>query len=140
LRQLYLEPAPPVGFAPLIARFASASMDISDGFVGDLRKMARASGVSFDVDGAALPFSAPVREALEIPGALAAALTGGDDYQFLFTVPTSRIAAFREALGAQPVTVTQIGSAIAPGKQPEVCIHGLEGVDLDALAGSYSHF
>ncbi len=140
LLSLYLAPRPPVRFAPLIAQFASASMDISDGFVGDLRKMALASGVSMEVHAGNLPFSPQVREALALPGAMVAALTGGDDYQILFTVSPARLEAFREAAALQDVTVTQIGHVVPSDAQSPIFIRELKGVDVTASAGSYSHF
>lgn len=140
LLSLYLAPRPPIRFAPMIAQFASASMDISDGFVGDLRKMASASGVSMEVEAKALPFSPQVRDSLALPGAMVTALTGGDDYQILFTVNPAQLDAFRQAVALQDVKVTQIGRVLPADAQAPVVIRELKGVDLTASPGSYSHF
>ena len=42
----YLKPQPRVVLAPVLREFARAGMDVSDGLVGDLAKMLRASGVT----------------------------------------------------------------------------------------------
>jgi thiamine-monophosphate kinase len=115
-------------------------MDISDGFVGDLRKMALASDVSMEVQATALPFSPQVHDSLALPGAMMAALTGGDDYQILFTVSPAQLDAFRQAVALQNVKVTQIGRVLPADAQAPVVIRELKGVDLTASPGSYSHF
>lgn len=134
----YLVPEPPVAFAPLIARFAAASMDISDGFVGDIEKMARASGVDFEIDGSAIPFSPAVREALVIPGALRSSLTGGDDYQIAFTVKQADVVALEAAAVAAGATVTQVGFAVEGSGG--VHIGGEAGLMLATGRTSYAHF
>jgi len=113
LLKAYRYPEPPVEFAPLIGEFASAAMDISDGFVGDLGKLAAASRVDFTVAAADVPLSKAVREALPIAGALEAALTGGDDYQFLITVPSRKCAAFTSAVAGAGLAASELATAVA---------------------------
>jgi thiamine-monophosphate kinase len=134
----YLVPEPPVAFAPVIARFASGSMDISDGFAGDVEKMARASGVDFEIDGSAIPFSHAVREALAIPGALRSALAGGDDYQIAFTVAQQEREIFEKAADASGINVSRIGLAVEGAGA--VRISGEAGRILAAGHNSYAHF
>ncbi len=132
----YLKPRPPISFAPMIARFASASMDSRDGFFADVEKMAVASRVSFEVDGRRLPFSAAAREAFGISGAMRLALTGGDDHQILFTVPESNLSAFRAASGGHKVEISEIGLAVdGPAK---VAVRHLAGLDLSGNRVNYS--
>jgi thiamine-monophosphate kinase len=67
---------------------ASACMDVSDGLVGDLGHIARRSGVQAVIDVARVPLSDAVRRAVAVEAALLeVALTGGDDYELLFTAP-----------------------------------------------------
>ncbi len=139
LYSLYLAPRPPVSFAPIIASHASASMDISDGFIGDLEKMARASNVDFDVSALKVPLSPQVRDAVsKHPELINTALTGGDDYQCLFTVPPERMDAFMADIAAQTVQVTEIGIAKPGGGK--VGIAELSGNSIGSGKTSYSHF
>lgn len=82
----YLLPRPRLDLAPLLREHASAAMDVSDGLAGDLAKLCRASGVSALVDLPLIPLSDAAREAIELaPGLFESAITGGDDYEILFT-------------------------------------------------------
>ena len=62
-------------------------MDLSDGLADGVRQLAAASGVGILVDGDALPIPDEVHRWHGAHGgdAVAAALSGGDDYELLFT-------------------------------------------------------
>ena len=62
------------------------AMDISDGLVADLGKLGRASGVSVRVQAQRVPV-APALAAQGWPDALNLALSGGEDYELVFTAP-----------------------------------------------------
>ncbi|MCQ8185222.1 thiamine-phosphate kinase [Parvularcula maris] len=79
----YRLPSVPSGAEELVARFASASLDVSDGLVADARHMAEASKLRLVIDVDRVPFSAAGMEARRA-GRLAELLGGGDDYQTLF--------------------------------------------------------
>ncbi len=103
----YRVPDPPrLKFADLVASVATASVDVSDGLVADAGHVAEASGVGLVIEARHVPLSATGHGYLTNGKAdLRALLTGGDDYQTLFTASPkarSEIAASREA-------VTRIG-------------------------------
>ncbi|MEZ5800401.1 MAG: AIR synthase-related protein [Nitratireductor sp.] len=132
-------PNPPVAFAPLIARHASASMDISDGFLGDLRKLAAGSDVGFDIPASRVPCRGRLQTLAENrPDILASALSGGDDYQFLFTVPQSRVARFVQEAQKGDIRVTSLGQANA--NAGVVAISGPDGAPLSLASESWNHF
>ena len=80
-------PLPRVALTEIVLHFASASMDISDGLAGDLAKMCRASNVSADIDVARVPLSEAAARALSTDKSLIEPiLTGGEDYEMLFTI------------------------------------------------------
>ena len=80
----YLLPRPRLDLAPLLRERASAAMDVSDGLLGDLAKLTRASKVSARVELEKIPLSEPAREALGMaPDLLETLLCGGDDYEIL---------------------------------------------------------
>ncbi|MGB1271447.1 MAG: thiamine-phosphate kinase, partial [Endozoicomonas sp.] len=66
---------------------ASAALDISDGLLGDLGHLLKASGVGAEIDPALVPRSATLNRQYDREKALQLALTGGDDYELCFTVP-----------------------------------------------------
>jgi thiamine-monophosphate kinase len=112
-------------------------MDVSDGLAGDLTKLARVSGVAARVDVAAVPLSEAARAAVAVdPAMRETALTGGDDFEVLCTVPPQRVDAFRAAARAAQVPVTDIG-AIEAGEGARFLDAGRE---LTFKRLSFSHF
>jgi thiamine-monophosphate kinase len=73
---------------------ASAAMDLSDGLSTDLAHLCAASGVSAELDAAALP--------LGRAATLEMALHGGEDYELLFTAPAS--ARLPQKIAGVPIT------------------------------------
>jgi len=108
LQSNYLLPNPPVHFADVVAEFASASMDISDGLAGDLEKLAAASGFDAEVNIENVPLSDEVTTLASDPALLSAALTGGDDYQILFTVPPDNVEGMRNAAAKAGIEVRNL--------------------------------
>lgn len=91
----YRVPNPPVQLASVIAT-CGAAMDVSDGLFADTGKIAAASNVAIHIEGDCVPISAEARAWMEKHNEpVTALLSGGDDYQVLFTADPSR----RDALG-----------------------------------------
>jgi thiamine-monophosphate kinase len=135
----YLLPQPRTGAAAIVAEYASAAMDISDGLAGDLARMCSASDVGAVLDAGLVPLSAAARKAVEAdPQALTVVLTGGDDYEILAAIDPSRSAGFEAAAFAAGIGFTRIGE-IVPAFPGRVRIErgGLPLV-LDRLA--FRHF
>ena len=122
LRHRFLYPEPRVREGRLLAGLATAMLDVSDGLDDDLRKLLVASGVSAELDAGELPLSAELRS---VRGAQAVecALTGGDDYELCFTMPSAGDARLRELSAHWPVPVTRIGT-IVPGSGARWRLHG----------------
>jgi thiamine-monophosphate kinase len=134
----YLRPAPPLKLAPLLREFASAAMDISDGLVKDLGRMAKVSGVRAVVRGADVPLSASLSRVLACaPEHFRDVVTGGDDYEVLAAVPPARSEEFRAAAAAEGVFVTEIG-VVEPGEG--VLIDDPEGRPLEFETTGWEHF
>ena len=96
---------------------ASAAVDLSDGLSDAVAQIAGASGVGAEIDGDAVPVPDEARRwfsGQEDRDPLEAALSGGEDYELLFTVPARK----RRALGSvmrllSGVPCTQIGRITA---------------------------
>ncbi|HMN73535.1 MAG TPA: thiamine-phosphate kinase [Rhodoblastus sp.] len=135
----YLVPQPRLGLAAALREHASGAMDVSDGLVGDLAKMLRVSGVSAEVEIARIPLSAAARAAIAAePRLLEAALTGGDDYEILASVPQDRRGAFEADAKAAGVAVARIGIVVAGPGAPT--FRDERGAPMSFARGSYSHF
>ena len=135
----YRLPKPPLAMAGLVAKFASASMDVSDGLLGDCRKLCSASSVRSEINLSSIPLSEPVRNLVEIEDKhLRTAITGGDDYQVLCAVPQSNLAAFHQAAEKVGVTVSSIG-VIVDGDAGVVLLD-TDGNAVSIADDSFSHF
>jgi thiamine-monophosphate kinase len=109
-KERYLRPEPRVRFGKLLGRnrVASACIDLSDGLADGVRQIAIASGVGITLSAEAIPIASDVRRWHERRGRdpIAAALSGGDDYELLFTARpshTGRLRGVRQHAGSLPV-------------------------------------
>ena len=135
----YLHPQPRLALREALRRHASGAMDVSDGLVGDLVKMMRASGTSAEVDLAAVPLSGAAGLAtMDRPEAFDVAVTGGDDYEILASIPEREAAGYEAAAAAAGVAVAAIGRVVE-GSGP-VEFRGPDGEPRPFARNSYSHF
>ena len=91
-----LRPVPLCDAGLVAARYASASIDVSDGLLADLGHLLKASRCGARLDAEALPLSPRAT--------LPQALTGGEDYALLLAVSPRRLPALLAAL-REPVAV-----------------------------------
>jgi thiamine-monophosphate kinase len=139
LVERYRIPQPRVALAQAVRDHASAAMDVSDGLAGDLAKLCAASGVSAIVNVPTIPFSGGLAMLIDqYYGVLELAVSGGDDYEILCTVPENRFEAFAQAAQLAGVPVTSIGTIIAGLAVPRF-IDG-QGAEIALPRLSYSHF
>jgi thiamine-monophosphate kinase len=115
----FLRPDPRVRLGVLLGRnrVASACVDLSDGLGDGVRQLAASSGVGAEIDGEAIPVPEAARrwfEDREGVDAIDAAVSGGEDYELVFTVPARRQRALAAALRlARGVPCTRIGTVTA---------------------------
>jgi thiamine-monophosphate kinase len=137
LQQRYLLPEPRNALAEAVLHHATAAMDVSDGLVGDLAKLCRASGVAAEIDVARVPLSDAARATIAAdPALIETAFTGGDDYEIVLTLAPEKLAAFRAAAKKAGVAATEIGR-IAAGQGARFV---RDGKPLTFARPSYSHF
>jgi len=110
LMSLYLAPFVRPECAPIVARFASASMDVSDGLIIDALKMAAASGVALRIEANEIPFSIPAQRWAETGGDFRKLVTGGDDYVVLFTAPKESRDALLDSEKGAALRLSRIGT------------------------------
>ena len=138
LKERYRLPRPRLTLGRRLRGLAHATMDISDGLVGDLAHICEASGVAARVEATSVPLSPGARAALARDGSLIeSVLAGGDDYELLFTAPPEAEAALIELARELDLPLTRVG-AIEGGQGVRV----LDGAGREiALARTgYRHF
>ncbi|MBV9569577.1 MAG: thiamine-phosphate kinase [Hyphomicrobiales bacterium] len=138
LASRYLLPHPRTEIAEIVARHARAAMDVSDGLVGDLERLCRASGLSARIDVMQVPLSSAARKALAADESLVEnILGGGDDYEILLTLDRDSWSAFSAECTARGIAVTRIGEA-ASGEAGEVKAIQ-DGRELSLRQSAFSH-
>lgn len=136
----YLLPQPRTALAPCLLAQANGAMDVSDGLIGDVTKMLKVSGIGANVQLDAVPLSPSARAAIALePGLFETAITGGDDYEILCSVPPARAAAFEAGAAAAGIAVARIGVTHAGEGNAPVFLGG-DGKARHFAQGSYSHF
>jgi thiamine-monophosphate kinase len=133
LADRYRLPRPRIELGRQLIGRASAALDISDGLVADAGHVAKESGLAIDIDASRLPLSTEARHVLDAdPDNLASVLTGGDDYELLFTIAESGLA----AIDGGDVPLAVIGRC-RPGEG--VRVSDGDGRDITPVDGGWHH-
>jgi thiamine-monophosphate kinase len=129
-------PTPRVALGLALRGLASSAIDVSDGLLGDLGHILARSGVGATVQADALPRSALLAGQ---PLALQrlCTLSGGDDYELLFSAPPAARDAVLAAAAASATPVTRIGRLEA---EPGLRLRDAAGAALDWSEPSFDHF
>ena len=143
-RQRMEQPAPRVALGLALRGIASAAVDVSDGLLGDLGHVLKASGVGARIDTAVAAGLLAAREALpadhgvlSASAQLALVLAGGDDYELAFTDPASARDAVASAARTAQTAVTRIGTIEA---DRGVRLVDAAGAPVQASLSSFDHF
>jgi thiamine-monophosphate kinase len=118
-------------------RLVTAMIDVSDGLLQDLGHICEASKVGAEIEGERLPLSSIYRT-LRGERDWSLALTGGEDYELLFTVPMERRAAVADLVHHVPVPITRIGHVTAHSQG--ICVRAADGSIYTPLQAGYDHF
>ena len=129
-------PTPRVQFGVAARGIATAAMDLSDGLVGDLPKLAQASGLAAHVAVERLPLSDAIRAAVPMARALEWALSAGDDYELLLSVPPPRYHELEAAAAQLNLTLTTVGEM----RSGNGVTWSLNGRDFQPACQGFDHF
>ena len=134
----YRLPTPRLALGQGLVGLASAALDISDGLVGDLGHIAETSGVRGVVEAGRVPLSDAVRQALAAdPGLVEDILSGGDDYELLFTAPAGAAGRLAELSRSLDLPLTEIGRIEAGSG---VAVVDETGADIPLKSQGFRHF
>ena len=139
----YRLPLPRVTLGPRLVGLANATIDVSDGLVADLQHICEGSGLVAVVEAPSVPLSAAARAALAIrPERVADVLTGGDDYEIVFTAPPAATKELTELSRALDVPIAAIGRMQTPsaGTRDRVTVLDNTGKPLALHRGGWVHF
>lgn len=129
-------PAPRVEIGAAARGIAHAAMDLSDGLVSDLPKLAAASGLAAHVDIDRLPVSAAMRALGMTDRMRDWALAAGDDYELLFALPAQRYQELQLAAARFDIALTLIG-AMRAGTG---VTWSLDGAQFEPRVQGFDHF
>jgi thiamine-monophosphate kinase len=135
----YHLPQPRLSLGRGLVGLAHAAMDLSDGLIGDLGHICRASGLGAEVSLEAMPLSPAFQAArrasgLDLDGYI---YGGGDDYELLFTAPDHVTPQILTLAGQCGVAATAIGR-MGPGGATRLLDRS--GQDIRPQRRGYQHF
>jgi thiamine-monophosphate kinase len=134
LADRYRLPQPRVALGLALGPVVHAMMDISDGIVADLGHIAMASGVDALLEAARLPLSPAAAAAIaDHPALFMSCLSGGDDYELLFTAAPSHleaIEALAQRVGTAVTVVGRVAARQSAASRVQVIDAGGEPVDV----------
>jgi thiamine-monophosphate kinase len=135
LRKALLRPVPRVSEGRFLAESGvKAAIDISDGLVADLQHICQASRVGARIEADRVPIAPAVASFGE--RALELALTGGEDYELVFTASTE---CMEKVSRAAPFPVYVIGEIVTDDEH-RVQLVDNQGNPVSLLAKGWDHF
>ena len=136
LIERFFRPTARVDIGQAIMDYASSSIDISDGLIGDLKKIMSASDVGALINIEDIPLSKEMLKIYDPKKSQAFALSGGDDYELLFTAPAENLSKIMDISKEKDQKITHIGN-ITENKNLEC---RKEGVTYEYQDEGYLHF
>ena len=143
-RQRLERPTPRVALGQALRGIASSAMDLSDGLLGDLSHILKASGVGARIDTHITSNLIAEKDCpsggnghFDLEFIRQCTLAGGDDYELAFTAPPARRDAVAAASQASGTPVTRIGTVLA---EPGLQLVDAQGQAVEHRYASFDHF
>ena len=137
------QPTPRVALGMALRGIAHSAADISDGLLGDLGHILKASGVGAEIETPQVASSLACLNAkefhnqLDSASQLALTLSGGDDYELVFTAAPDQREAVAAASQTAQTRVTRIGHITAT---PHLVLRDANGQVMPNTFSSFDHF
>ena len=133
----YSKPEPRLDLGQELLNVANAAIDVSDGLLIDLERILSSSKVGADLYLEKIPYSTFIENQYSGQDHWQELLTGGDDYEILFTCDEARQAEIEKIRDKLNCRVTQIGKINDSGKL-KICKNGIRQEIPKSLG--YDHF
>lgn len=142
----HLDPEPRLEAGQLLAerKIATSMMDISDGLALDLKRLCAESGVAAVIETEKLPLSEEIKEygkLIRRHDVLDLALSGGEDYELLFTAPHGDKRKITSLSKKLELPMTAIGRIVEKGKAADtLAILDASGKPVSLKRLGFEHF
>lgn len=138
-RQRMETPTPRIALGQALRGVAHAAVDVSDGLLGDLSHVLKASAVGARIELAPVMtlLQSSLHWAAPEPLLLTCTLSGGDDYELVFTAPPEKRDAVAAASTQSSTKVTRIGSITS---SPGITLWDANGLQVHHRFASFDHF
>jgi len=141
LRDRFARPTPQFAVVRCLQQLSQppGAIDISDGLVQDAAHVAEASGVALTVQAAQIPVADACRQVAADADAapLQWALTGGEEYELLLTLPRDLVEQALSLVEAEGVELTEIGFVTAGAG---VTVVDADGKQIELDRTGWDHF
>ncbi len=134
-------PQPRLALGARLFGLASAAIDISDGLVQDLGHICKNSNVGATIRADDIPLSQPARTLMEEdPNLIKTILSGGDDYELLFTIPPEWQQSVESLSADLELPLTPIGIVEPKDEDGGVAVKDSNGKKMIIPVGGFRHF
>jgi thiamine-monophosphate kinase len=136
-------PTPRVALGQALRGIASSAIDVSDGLLGDLSHILKASTLGAEIylnainSIANFPYLAGGEGLISLDFLHEMILAGGDDYELVFTAAPEQREATHAAAHSSHTRITRIGCTLS---QPGIALRGADGQTVPNRFSSFDHF
>ena len=140
LEQKLHAPVPRIALGAALRGVARSAIDVSDGLVADLGHICERSGVSAIIEKTRVPLPGIKKYNLNQQVISTCMLSGGDDYELVFSAASARRDSIARLAGRLRVKLTRIGKVIRRRKGPLVTVLDASGRPFPLGQTGYKHF
>ncbi len=108
----FQQPKPRLDVSQHLANISKSAIDISDGFLLDMHRMLSMSKKGAVIDVNKIPISKPLEKYLNQFITLDEVLTGGEDYELIFTIKPDDKDKLENCFSEHKIIITQIGEIV----------------------------
>jgi thiamine-monophosphate kinase len=138
----HLQPSPGIALGTELVKqnLSKCAIDVSDGFLADLQHICEASKLSATIYQKNIPISAAAKLCLNKNVDLNQLLSGGDDYELIFTSAAKNKNKVEKLAKKIGVKITCVGHLQKPKKQPEIHLLDNKNQEIEIHQYGWQHY